>query len=193
MPLEALLSALERDALAEAEARLERAREDAAQIRADADARAERLRAERRRQVAAEHERATAGTLAAASRAARARALEAEEALLEAVHHRARERLARLELARWRHAVAPLLEAGLRYAGTGSVTVRCHSAAVAMVRDATAERSDVTLLPDDAAPAGITLARTDGTLRVRLTLPDRLEALWPELRSRVAAAVEVEP
>lgn len=189
MSLEALLATLERDAAAEGAARLARAREEAAAILAAGEARAaERLEA-RRRDAAAAHARRTAGTVGQAVHAARARELEAQARLLERVRAESARRLRSLPPQEWLPLLPSLLEAGLRFTGQRGVEVRCAPQAEGALRELAAAEG-IAVEVDGDLPPGLELRREAGGLRVRLTLPDRLEALWPELRLGVLQEVE---
>lgn len=190
MGLDALLAALEREASAEADRHLSAAREEAERIREAGEVQATALVAARRREVAADHARRNTAVMAAAVRAARSRELEAQAALLEQVQASARSALAAAPLQEWQEVLPMLLEAGLRYAGAGALEVRCSPAAAAAVRQVLAGRTDVQVMVDPETPAGIEVRRADNTMRVRLTLPDRLDALWPAIRLAVLEAVE---
>lgn len=189
MGLDALLAALEREASAETDRHLSAARAEAERIREAGEVRAAALVAARRREVAADHARRSTAAMTAVVRAARARELQAQAALLEQVRVRTRDVLASAPLREWQPALPTLLEAGLRFAGAGEVEVRCSSAAEAAVRQALTGRSDVRVVADPDVPAGIEVRRVDSTMRVRLTLPDRLDALWPAIRLAVLDAV----
>jgi vacuolar-type H+-ATPase subunit E/Vma4 len=189
MGLDALLAALEREARAEADRHLSAAREEAERIRAAGEARAAALVAARRREVAAEHAKRSTGAMVAVVRAARVQELEAQASLLEAVQSSARRALTTAPLQEWQPALPTLLEAGLRFAGAGEVEVHCSPAAEEGVRQALGGRRDTRVVADADVPAGIEVRRTDGTMRVRLTLPDRLDTLWPAIRLAVLEAV----
>lgn len=189
MGLDALLAALEREASAESDRHLSAARAEAERIREAGEARAAALVAARRREVAADHARRSTAAMTAVVRAARARELQAQAALLEQVRVRTRDMLAVAPLREWQSALPTLVDAGLRYAGAGEVEVFCSPAAEAAVREALAGRSDARVVADADVPAGIEVRRADNTMRVRLTLPDRLDALWPAIRLDVLDAV----
>ncbi len=189
MGLDALLAALEREASAESDRHLSAARAEAERIREAGEARAVALVAARRREIAAGHSQRSAAAMTAAVRAARARELQAQAALLERVRVRTRDVLADAPLREWQPALPTLVEAGLRYAGAGEVEVYCSPAAESAVRQALSGRTDARVVADPDVPAGIEVRRTDNTMRVRLTLPDRLDALWPAIRLAVLDAV----
>lgn len=191
MGFEALLAALERDAEAQAEALLAAAREDAARLRAVAESGVARRLAERRHQVAQEHERETSGEVARARHAARARELEAQGALLDAVRRRAAERLATLETAAWADAIPGMIATALRYAGEDPVVLRCAGAAAHAVRAAIPEQAKVRVVPDAAVPPGLVASAAGESVTIPLTLTHRLDALWPDLRLEVLRALEV--
>ncbi|MFN2316584.1 MAG: V-type ATP synthase subunit E family protein [Gemmatimonadales bacterium] len=191
MGLDALLAALEREASAETDRHLSTARAEAERIREAGEARAAALVAARRREVAADHAKRSTAEMTAVVRAARVQELEAQASLLAQVRARTRDVLAVAPLREWQPALPTLLEAGLRFAGEGEgeVEVRCSPAAEAAVRQALAGRADVQVVADPELPAGIEVRRIDNTMRVRLTLPDRLDALWPAIRLAVLDAV----
>lgn len=189
MGLDALLAALEREARAEADRHLSAAREEAERIREAGELRAAALVAARRREVAADHAKRSTAAMTAVVRAARVRELEAQAALLAQVRVRTRDALAAAPLGEWRPALPNLLEAGLRYAGAGALEVHCSFAAEEAMRQALSGRADVRVVADPGFPAGIEVHRADRSMRVRLTLPDRLDALWPVIRLAVLDAV----
>lgn len=189
MGLDALLAALEREARAEADRYLSAAREEAERIRAAGEARAAALVAARRREVAADHAKRSTAAMTAVVRTARARELQAQAGLLEQVQARTRDVLSAAPLREWQQVLPSLLEAGLRYAGAGEVEVYCSPAAEAAVQQALTGRPDARVVADPDVPAGIEVRRADNTMRVRLTLPDRLDALWPAIRLAVLDAV----
>lgn len=191
MGLDALLAALEREASVEADRHLSAAREEAERIREAGEVRAAALVAARRREVAADHAKRSTAAMTAVVRAARTRELQAQAALLDQVRVRTRAVLAAAPLREWQPALPTLVEAGLRYAGAGEVEVYCSPAAEAAVRQALAGRSDARVVANPDVPAGIEVRRADNTMRVRLTLPDRLDALWPAIRLAVLDVVGV--
>lgn len=188
MSLDALLATLEREAEDAAAARLARAREEAARIVAAGEARVAALQEARRREAAARHARRTAGTVGQAVHAARARELEAQDRLLERVRTESVQRLRALPPQEWLPLLPMLLDAGRRFAGGDRVVAHGAPQAEEALRELAAE-AGITVEVDEELPPGLELRREAGGVCVRLTLPDRLEALWPELRLRVLQEV----
>lgn len=186
MPLEHLLSALEREARAQADALLAEARATAAQIAREAE---ERL-AQRRGAVlgarAAELRRAAAAALAEVRWNGRRAVLEARQRLLDRVFAAAHALFAGAVAGEAYGAALPAhLTEALRSVGDEPAVIRCPAALAPRVRAAVAGREQVTVDADPAARPGIVVVTRDGAIVVDNTLEGRLE----RLRLRLAIAV----
>lgn len=202
MSLEHLISTLEDEARAQAEALLEEARGEADRIRREAREEAERRRAERLEARESAWREEADRAVAEARRAGRAAVLRARARLLERVRERADEMLEGEEaMATYRDDLREHLARALRPLADRSAVITCPPDLVPDVRAAleeevgapTAEEADVRgpaevdLRGEEDAPPGLTVHSGDGGLVVDATLPQRLRRLWPEIAVEVAA------
>lgn len=194
MPLEHLLTALEREATAQAEALLAAARAEAGEIARDADARLERRRSDLLGSREAELRGAAATTLGEARRRKRATVLEARQRLLERVLAAARARLPEaLASEAYRAALPEHLTQGLRAIGDEPAVIRCPEAIAPAVRAAVAGRQNVAVQVDPAGGSGVVIATADGTIEADNTLDGRIERLGPRLALEVLARLAAAP
>jgi vacuolar-type H+-ATPase subunit E/Vma4 len=188
MPLEHLLTALERDAAAQAEALLAAARAEVANIVRDADARLARRRSDLLGSREAELRGAAAAALGEARRASRATVLEARERLLERVLAAARAMLPdALASAAYRAALPDHLTEGLRAIGDGPAVIRCPESLVPAVQAAVAARQNASVRADPTSGSGVIVATADGAVEADGTLEGRLERVRPRLALEVFA------
>lgn len=184
MALEVLLEALERDARAEAERRRHAAQAEAealiARSAADLDRRRHRAMAE------LEHGRGAdvAREAAAAARALKTRVLEARAALLERVFSEAVARLARLEQSRWAARLPTLAAQTLVYLD-GEVDLICQPGVERLLGPSLAGRTEVRLVADPAAPAGLVGRSRDGAVEVDNSWRARLDRKREDLAIRL--------
>jgi vacuolar-type H+-ATPase subunit E/Vma4 len=194
MPIAQLLEALEREARAQAEAVLEEARAAAATVTRDADERLALRRADALGAREAELRAAGEAMLAEARRSGRRRVLEARRQLLERVFVAARALFpAAMTEPAYGAALPGHLAEALRAVGDGPAAVRCPEALVTSVRAAVADRKDVAVRGDAAAPPGVTVVTADDVIEVDDTLDGRLERLRPQLSLEVLARLETSP
>lgn len=191
MALEDLLRTLEQEGAARAADVRRRAREEAEQVRGEAE------RDRERRRTAALHPRevelraGAARELEAARRAAAARRLAARARALDRIRGRAEQRLAaRAD----DDALLPLVRRdllrALEYAGDGAGVVMTSAALVGPVR---AMLHGGRSLQVEAAPIGGVLVRAaDGAWSVDATFRSRLERAWPRLAIGLTRRLEAE-
>ncbi|HEU5041084.1 MAG TPA: V-type ATP synthase subunit E family protein [Gemmatimonadales bacterium] len=189
MALEELLRTLEDEARARVEEILGRARAEAAELRASADAALTARREAELHLREIELRAAAARELEARRRAATRRALEARAAALERVRQGAESRLAARAadpslLPRLR---ADLAEA-LAYLGEGPAVVEAAAALHEGLRPSLNGRGQVTFAP--ATGGGVVLRMTDGSLVVDGSFKSRLGRAWPALAIEVARRME---
>lgn len=182
MPLEDLLSALERDADAQADGELTAARATAEGIAAAAAARVERRRAEFVAARQAELRAAGEQRAADARRRALAGVLEARQRLLDRVFAAARANLPALAGDPSFHGRLPRdLAAARAYLGSGAVTARCRPEVAAAVRALVAGNGALTVVEDESAGTGIRLVGGEGSVEIDDTLEARLTRWLPRL------------
>jgi vacuolar-type H+-ATPase subunit E/Vma4 len=185
MALDALLESLTRDAVAEAEALLSRARDDAARLRNESMARAARRCDDAVARRAAELREGAEVARAEATRAARTRVLEARARLLQRLRVAITTQLDRAldsPNAATLRVLARLLAEGAHFLPDGALIIaRCSMALVEPVRVAAAAFPSVRVIGDTTVGPGVVVQSEDGALVVDNTLPARLDRLWPEL------------
>ena len=190
MPLEHLLSALEREAGEQVHAILAAARAAAAAIAREAEERLGHQRSDVLGAREAELRGAAEAALDEARRAARAGVLEARARLLDRVFAAAREQLpAALASEAYRAALPGHVAEALRAMGDEPTVIRCPAALVPAVR-AAVQRKETAVRSDPAAGSGVTAVATDGTIEVDNTLEGRLERLKPRLALEVLARLK---
>lgn len=189
MALDDLLRTLEDEARARAEAILDRARAEAAQIRGATEAALKARRAAVLREREAELRASGARAIEAARREAAARVLEARADALARIRHRVE---GRLEARAADPALLPRLgrdlTEGLGYFGEGPVVVEANGALVEPLRGAVDGRPGVSFVP--SARPGLVLRAGDGTVTVDATLAGRLAQVWPALAIELAGRIE---
>jgi vacuolar-type H+-ATPase subunit E/Vma4 len=193
MALEHLLSALERDAEAEAQGLMDEAGRETARIAAESRARLDRRRAE----FAAGHEAvlgaAAAGAVAAARRLARRQVLEARERLLGRVFRAVEERLAEAACGAAYLRDLPREVATVLSYIEGPAVLHCPPGLEPAVRAAVAALAapSITVRGDPAAGPGLRAVSAGGGLSVDATLAGRLARRWPGLAIEVLRQAEV--
>lgn len=191
MALEHLLTLLERQAAAQADAALAAARERAERIKADAATRLEQRRATAASARADELRKATEREVAAAQRRARHAVLEARQRLLDRVFEAAAAELPKAARRPEFLERLPLDVAEARsYLGDGAATVRCHPDLAPAVQQVVAADSRLTVVADPAAGSGVRLVSEDGSVEVDHTLEARLAQLRPQLALDVLHMLE---
>lgn len=186
MPLEQLVAALERDAEAQAQALVAKARTEAAAISAQAEERLSR----RRREVlgAREVERRAAAELALADarRLARREVLDARHRLLDRVFAAARAAIpAAVKSQAYRAALPAHVAEALACIGGDPAVVRCHPALVRDVRRIVAKKDHVSVRRDAGLGVGVKVVTADGVVEVDNTLEGRVARLGPVLALEV--------
>lgn len=190
--MDQLIAALERDAAAEAEEMLQKARAEADEMTAGCR---ERL-AHRLEDEAQRHERdlrAQAALAAArARRVGRSDVLRARDALLARVREAAESRVALLEGdPGYQAGLAGEVREALSFLGEGPAQVRCRSALLALIREAVADlqRAGLSVQEDPQVPTGFVIGTADGRVEVDARLTTRLDRTWPELSLLVLGAM----
>lgn len=207
MSLEHLISTLEDEARAQAEALLEEARGEADRIRREVREEAERRRAERLEARESAWREEADRAVAEARRAGRAAVLRARARLLERVRERADEMLEGEEaMATYLDDLREHLARALRPLADRSAVITCPPDLVPDVRAALEEGAgddgdagtpiaedaggrgpaEVEVRGEEDAPPGLTVHSGNGGLVVDATLPQRLRRLWPEIAVEVA-------
>lgn len=172
--MDRLIAALEREAAERASEILDQARAEASRIREAAEREVGRERAQvlDRGETAARI--AAARRRAEASRKAARAVLEAREELLERVFGAAREALDEAgRSTAYREALPRHLAEALRFIDGGAV-VTCGPDLAEDVRRAIADRPDVEVRTDPAAPPGFAVGSMDGRVAVEGGLAERL-------------------
>lgn len=212
MSLEQLVSALEAEARAEADALVEEAREEAARIREEARQEAERRRAGLLEARSSGWRREAEAGVARARRAGREAVLRARERFLAGIRRRARDRLAgEAVTAAFRDRLVGYLEAALPPLAGRPAVITCPPALRDDVASALEEArarpageagpseaagsdgespADVEVRAEENAPPGFAVRSADGRIIVDATLPVRLDRLWPEIAVEVAAEAD---
>lgn len=190
MPLEHLLSALEREAQAQSEALLAAARAEAAEISRRSEELVARQRADVLRTREGELRGAAEATVGEARRAARATVLTARQQLIDRVFERAREMLPGASAGEAYRAVLPQhIAEALAALGDQPAVIRCDAGVADAVRSAVARKEHLVVRPEAGARAGVVVATTDGTIEVDNTLDGRLERVRAQLALEVMARV----
>ncbi|HEX9892975.1 MAG TPA: V-type ATP synthase subunit E [Gemmatimonadales bacterium] len=193
MALEALLEALERDALAEAGRRRTEARSGAEALIARAAAEVDRRRALTLARLASERRAQVAREAAAASRQLKGRVLTARAGVLGRVFGEARRLLAGLDQARWGSRLPALVEQTLSYLDPSDAVLECQPSAESALRKVLADRPGVRVQPRDDAGPGLLGRSADGRVVVDNILTARLDRLRDDLAIQLIARLEGEP
>jgi vacuolar-type H+-ATPase subunit E/Vma4 len=194
MALDHLLSALEREAAAQADAVVTAARAEAAAVTRDADERLTRLRNDLLGSREGELRGKAAAALGEARRASRAAVLEARQRLLERIIAAARGALpAALASPAYRATLPQHVAQGLRAVGDGPAVIQCPEPLVPAVQEAVAGRHDVAVRADAASAPGVIVSTTDGVIEADNTLVGRLERLGPLLALELLARLGARP
>lgn len=191
--MEQLIAALERDAAAEVQQNLDRARNEAAALLEGChDELAQRLDDELQR-----HEQSlrvqTALAVAEARRAGRSEVLRARDVLLGRVRAAVDAGLAVLDQdPGYRAGLAAELEEALGYLAEGPAEVCCRPSLAAPLAAAAAglERAELSVREDAALATGFLVRATDGHAEVDARLTTRVERMWPELALVVLAVID---
>ena len=188
--IDALLATLQREAETEISRVMDDARARAAEIIAAAEQRItlrrEQTLEQRTATARTEHERALAGTRAAA----RAQVLAARAALLDRLFARLRAELPAVAgSAAYRAGLGRQLEHVRSFAGERSITVHCNPALAATLRNVMRKNGRLPVRPDPHVAGGFRLTTADGMLEIDATLEDRLERLRPQLALEALAAL----
>lgn len=190
MPLDHLLTALEREAGAQAEASVAAARAEAAEISRQADTRLGQMRQDALQAREADLRGAAEAALGEARRAARATVLEARQRLIDRVFETARGMLPGAGAGdAYRAALPQHIAEALAALGDQPAVIRCDAALADAVRTAVARKKHLVVRPEADARPGVVVATTDGTIEVDNTLDGRLERLRPQLALEVMARV----
>ena len=193
MALEALLEALERDALAEAGRRRTEARSGAEALIARAAAEVDRRRALTLARLASERRAQVAREAAAASRQLKGRVLTARAGVLGRVFGEARRLLAGLDQARWGSRLPALVEQTLSYLDPSDAVLECQPAAESALRKVLADRPGVRVETRDDAGPGLLGRSADGRVVVDNMLTARLDRQRDDLAIQLIARLEGEP
>jgi len=182
--VEDIIRTLERDAEAQAAARMEQARERAEAVRAEA----EREASARRRVILGEREEELRADgrrkVAQAGRESRATVLQAEQRVLERIFAKATSLLEEpSSLETYQTHLSTHLGEALAYVGTRPVTVICKPQLADAVRHLLSERQSVRVRADQDAPLGLVVVSDDGALTVDNSVAGRLRRLKAELSS----------
>jgi len=192
MPLDQLLSALEREAQAAAEQLLVDARAEASRLLHDVDeeiaARRERLVTARVAELRGTMEHA----VSEAGREARGEVLRARDRLLARIFTVLRSALpAVVDREEYRRTLTARVGEALGCIDPDQpAVVRCTPALLPMVRAATAGRAGVNVESDAATGSGFRVVTVDGAIEVDGTLESRLEAVAPSVARAVLARLE---
>ncbi|NLT35898.1 MAG: hypothetical protein GXX83_08370 [Gaiellales bacterium] len=190
--MDQLIAALERDAAAEVEDKLQKAQAEADELMAG---RREKL-AQRLEEEAQRHERdlRTQAALAAARarHMGRSDVLRARDALLSRVRTAAEALVASLEAdPGYRAALAGEVREAVGYMGEGPAHVRCRPALARVIGEAVAglQRTGLSVQEESGLPTGFVIRAADGREEVDARLVTRLDRMWPELSLLVLGAV----
>lgn len=193
MGMDQLLAALEREAVAEVEEKLERAKAEAAELLTDCQAElAQRLDdqlRDRERELSVQ----IALEVARAQRAGRSEVLLARDGLLSRVREAVVGRLADLaQDSGYRARLPEDLREAVSFLAEGPAEVVCSfqlATPLAAALDALG-RGDLTLREDPGLEPGFVVRARDGHAEVDARLATRLERMWPELSLAVLASME---
>lgn len=190
MALQHLLAAMEKEAAARAEARLDAAREEAGRILAEAEARVARSRAEEVDTVRARLDEEMHRALALERREVRAAVLQSRQALLDQVLEAARAGLAPAAGQADYHATLPAdLETALAYLGEVEARIRTSPGLEKIMAGIVPGKRRMRIEADETIRAGFRVEAADGSVQVDQTLDQRLRDRWPGLRIEVLAAL----
>jgi vacuolar-type H+-ATPase subunit E/Vma4 len=193
MGLEHLLDALERDATAQVEQLLARARADADQRTAAASEALERRRQDAHARLERSRHQDVEHAVALARRGARRSVLEARERFLERVFTAARAELAAAAAGpAYRASLPGALARALAAVGNETAVIRCPEALVADLRRLT-PNGRASVVVDESTGSGFVLATKDGAVEVDDTLEARLEHLRPALARHILSQLELAP
>lgn len=189
--MDELIAALEREGAAEAQAKLERARQEAEKmLTACREELALRMDEElERRELGLRTEMALAA--ARARRAGRSEVLRARDALLARVRSAAERRIEALaEDPAYLDGLGGELSEALGFLAEGGAEVRCPPALVGSLATAVAalDRPDVSIVEDPSLGTGFVVRALDGHAEVDALLSSRLNRMWPELALLALAA-----
>lgn len=194
MALDALLSALREEADRTVEQLLGSARDEAARLRAEANARVEERCADtiatREAKLKADAELARVR----AQRAAAVRVVQARDACLERIFRATEDALARaLDSPEYAAAPGALATEALAYFTDVPVVIRCRTSLAGSVRAGTPRSDDVAVVPDDSVPPGVVVEASDGSVIVDNTVEARLRRMRPSLAIEVLERIGASP
>ena len=185
------------DARRQSERLLRRAKTDAEQIVAKAEAENEKEHRERIEAARAEAQRRSALVLATVSVEAGRMRIRRQEEVLQGIYDEARKRIERREGVDYRQTVAALAAAAIsRMEGTRfvlTISEADREAIGAGLAEEVGRRVgrkglDVTVNTEGAAAGGVIIRDTEGRQRWDNSLAGRLERFWPALRPEIGAA-----
>ena len=192
MALADLLSTLESEGRARAEAVVTRARAEAEQITREAGVRAEARRAARLAERERELRARAAGALEAARREAVRRHLMARATVLERIFARVRQLLLEAAATVPRSSLGADLTRALGCLGGRPAVVRCHPQVAASIRDLVAGLPVTSVVPDPRV-SGLLVTAEDGSIEVDASLATRLDRLRPQLAIELLRDLEPAP
>lgn len=191
MALQDLLAALRSQAAERRAETLERARSDAARIRAEAETARERRRREYLVDVREDEEARARRAVARARREAAQGLLAARGHMLERVRAALEERMVRaVDDPEYRRIVSDELHGVLERLPDGPVRIRASSSLAGLVRELAAERYGVTVEQTDDGTTGFVALADGDRVELDARLQARVDQAWPRLAVGTLAEVE---